>query len=470
MVRVLRPLAALLPAWLAGCAGMAPHAGPDAGPDTAFVVIGAGGAASARVVTRAASCPNLRVDGREVAMSVRVPHGAIPVRSDAPPAAAGAPSGAVLACELPLAPGVGAVSLGGRALPVPKAGPRRIVVIGDTGCRLKKPSYQDCNDPQAYPFAQVALSAAAWKPDLVIHVGDYHYREDPGPLDSAGKPRCAGSPWGYGWDAWDADFFGPGRALLQAAPMVAARGNHESCARAGQGYARYLDPRPYLARNSCDWPADDHVADYGPPYAVPLGDGAQLVVLDTAGTSWRGLPQSDPRRAIYAAQRDDVAVLARGARYNIAVTHHPLLAFGAETDRQTGAPRLFGGDRGLLDAFGDRDPLYWPREISLLLSGHVHLWEQLSFSSAHPTQFVSGFSGTEEDTTPLPAAIPPGQAPAPGAIVETFSSWVGGFGFMGMERTGADSWTVTVYDRDGKARNRCTVKGRKSACELAQVR
>jgi hypothetical protein len=30
--------------------------------------------------------------------------------------------------------------------------------------------------------------------------------------------------------------------------------------------------------------------------------------------------------------------------------------------------------------------------------------------------------------------------PAPGAVVEHFSSWVDGFGFMTMERRGADQW------------------------------
>ena len=57
--------------------------------------------------------------------------------------------------------------------------------------------------------------ARSWKPDLVIHVGDYHYRENACPKDIAG---CRDSPWGYGWDAWDADFFVPARPLLAAAP------------------------------------------------------------------------------------------------------------------------------------------------------------------------------------------------------------------------------------------------------------
>jgi hypothetical protein len=49
------------------------------------------------------------------------------------------------------------------------------------------------------------------------------------------------------------------------------------------------------------------------------------------------------------------------------------------------------------------------------------------------------------------------------------SSWIDGFGFMTMERTGPDTWQVVVHDRDGKPRNTCTVRGRHSACAVPQV-
>jgi hypothetical protein len=70
----------------------------------------------------------------------------------------------------------------------------------------------------------------------------------------------------------------------------------------------------------------------------------------------------------------------------------------------------------------------------------------------------------------LPASLPPDAAPAPGAIVEHFSSWVGGFGYMTLERSGSQSWNVTVRDADGAIKNTCRVEGRKSQCALAQVK
>lgn len=52
--------------------------------------------------------------------------------------------------------------------------------------------------PNGQPVARVITTVAAWKPDAVVHVGDYLYRETECPTD---QPGCAGAPWGYGWDS-----------------------------------------------------------------------------------------------------------------------------------------------------------------------------------------------------------------------------------------------------------------------------
>lgn len=462
------PLAVLSAAFLAGCAGIQPQPPAQGSLQSAFVILGEDGAAIARAITTAASCPAIEIDGRSAPMAVRSPLSPIPLRPQGGaakdrPAAVSSP---VQSCETPLPAGARSVLVAGRALPLPVAEPKRIVVIGDTGCRLKGREFQDCNDPAAYPFARVAASAAAWKPDLVIHVGDFHYREDPCPAD---RPGCAGSPFGYGWDAWNADFFAPARALLGAAPWVVARGNHETCVRGGQGWWRFLDPHPFRAESSCDDPARDDIGDYTDPYAVPLGDDAQLLVFDSANTSYKGFAAGDLRRERYADTYRKLESLAARARHTIAVDHHPLYGFGANEDRKTGAITLFGGDAGLIQTFGAIQPRLLPANVDVLLSGHVHLWEQVSFSSDHPTQFVSGFAGTAEDIVPLPVRVAPGTTPAPGAVVESMSSWIDGFGFMTMERTGADRWAVVIHDRDGRERNTCRVEGRRSYCALPQV-
>jgi hypothetical protein len=447
---------------LSGCASLAPA------PELAsFVVLGEDGAAVARVITAGAACPTIRFDERRETMTARAPAQVIAQRRTASPAADSKPSAfPVLTCEAPVPAGTMQASVSGHSLPLPRAQAGRIVVIGDTGCRLMNPNdYQKCNRPEAYPFARIAALAAAWQPDLVVHVGDYHYRENACPAD---RPGCAGSPWGYGWDAWNADFFAPGQSLLRAAPWVMARGNHESCNRGGQGFWRFLDPRPLLAGRDCNDAANDALGNYSDPYAVGLGNGAQLIVLDTSNTTYKGFDAQDPRRANYADSYRKMDALSRKAPYNIVVEHHPILGFGA-TRNKAGAVTLFNGDKGLQDAFGALDPMLLPKGVKAVLSGHVHLWEQVSFSSDHPTQFISGFSGTAEDIVPLPATLPDNASPAPGAVVKEMSSWVDGFGYMTMERTGAEQWDVKVWDTSGAVRNTCTISGSKSVCAKPQV-
>jgi hypothetical protein len=111
----------------------------------------------------------------------------------------------------------------------------------------------------------------------------------------------------------------------------------------------------------------------------------------------------------------------------------------------------------------------FPASVKLLLAGHVHVWTQLSFSSNHPSQFIAGFGGTQEDIVPLPRTLPADVNIAPGAVADHFSSWVDGFGFMTMERTGPESWDIEIHDVNGKVVNRCKAEGRQSSCEIPQV-
>jgi hypothetical protein len=434
---------------------------------SAFVVLGDGGQAQARVITTADACPSATVDGQSLAMSQRAAPETLPLRPTRSSPAESKPSAFPdRVCEATLPAGAKRAAVGGHRLPLPVAQPKRIVVIGDTGCRIKTSdkAYQACNDIHRYPFSRVAAAAAAFKPDLVLHVGDYLYRENACPADQDG---CAGSPWGYGWDAWSADFFAPGQVLLSAAPWVAVRGNHENCNRAGQGWWRFLEPRPLVAGRDCIDAANDGVGDYDDPYAAPLGDGAQIIVLDSSNTGNKPFDPASHEAVQYRDMYAKFAALAARAPYSIMVEHHPILGFAAT---QKGDKVVLNpGNAGIQSVFGAVNAGLVPANVQLLLAGHVHVWEQVSFSSPHPTQIIAGFSGTQEDIVPLPRTLPADAVVAPGAVVEAFSSWVDGFGFMTLERAGPDRWTAQVRDINGKIVNRCTITGRKSACETPQV-
>jgi hypothetical protein len=374
----------------------------------------------------------------------------------------------VTICEARLSSGTRRARLDGRTLPLTPAMVRRIVVIGDTGCRLKDGKgggpYQACNDPERFPFARIAAAAARWKPDLVVHVGDYHYRESPCP---GGVEGCRGSPSGYGFDAWKADFLDPAAPLLAAAPWVMARGNHETCERAGLGFRLLLDPAPLDPRTDCADPAKDFEGDFSPTYAVPLGGGDQLIVFDSAAAGLKPLSPGDPVFERFVAMREEIEALSRKARRAILVDHHPFLAYAA--GKGPHGDELYSGNMSLISTFGASGRALAPERADLVLSGHVHVWEALSFSSGEPAQIVAGFSGTEEDPVPLPATAPRDQPPAPGAVVAMMSSWTDGFGFMTLTRTGAAAWRIDVRDVDGRVINRCRLRGKALNCALGQV-
>ena len=452
---------------LFGCVTVPEGAGKTA--SSAFVVLGENGIPVARVLTAAQHCPSIQLDGVQVSMDLRAKSEVIPQRLTRSSVDESKPSDfPLLTCEKMIPPHTVSATVEGKTLPLPKPQAMRIVVIGDTGCRLKKSdgAYQPCNDPDRYPFAKIAALAAKWKPDLVVHVGDYLYRENVCPDGNAG---CAGSAWGYGWDAWKADFFHPASSLLQVAPWVMVRGNHESCARGGQGWWRFIDPRALTLGRDCNDAGNDDIGDYSDPYAVPIGGDAQFIVLDTSNTTGGPIPEGDIRQEKYLDMYQKLDKLSQQSGYNIAINHHPILGFAAKHNAKGGVS-LLPGNQGLQSVFGKVNPLILPPRVNALMSGHVHVWQEVSFSSPHPTQFVAGFSGTLEDVVPLPAVLPPGATPAPGAVVEHLSSWVNGFGFMTMERQDGNHWDVKVWNSAGQQVNACRIDGSKSVCEVAQVK
>ncbi|WP_337190960.1 metallophosphoesterase [Qipengyuania algicida] len=425
-------------------------------------MLGPDGAIEARAVTEADQCPSLNLDGKTHDMAVRAGPAIEPKRPTASPADLSKPSRfPVLTCEARIPAKVRSATVGRHRLALPKVNANRIVVIGDTGCRLKAAddAWQACNDPAAYPFARIAARAAAWKPDLVIHVGDYLYRENPCP---AGQSGCAGSPWGYGWDAWDADFFTPARKLLEAAPWVMVRGNHENCVRAGQGWWRFLDPRALEPGRDCNDPANDVTGDYSQPYAVPLGKGAQVVVMDLSHAGEEPIAPSDPRFEQYKQTSVALKYFTEQARFTFAADHYPI--FGVAAERKHDAIKLYPGNQALQSVFSALDPHILPKGVDTLLSGHIHVWEQVDFAGRQPSQFVAGFSGTQEDIVPLPKQLPPGVTPAPDASVRQFSSIVDKFGYMTLERIGKLSWKAKVNAIDGSVLKVCYISGRASRC------
>ena len=291
-----------------------------------------------------ASCPKIRISGVESAMTVRAPAvTSVASRGDFY-GSARLVDFPVLTCEAALPANTKSASINGQPLKVlpTTAAVNRVVVVGDTGCRVKGPTafvqaadgttsggdrLQDCSSEAAWPYAKLSRVAASFNPDLIVHNGDMHYREGfPEGVEKAfggsanaasggsqqdnaaikAKFAAAGisDSVSYGWRAWEEDFFKAAGPLLGAAPWAMTRGNHELCDRAAQGWFRFLDTRNFPKAGAAYARADEpeydgtdgaaanfkyargssfnvakNCSQYVDPVTVLLGD-LQLVLID----------------------------------------------------------------------------------------------------------------------------------------------------------------------------------------------
>jgi hypothetical protein len=318
-----------------------------------------------------------------------------------------------------------------------------VASLGDTGCRgvprsARKPSQtppdaarlermaQRC-DPTSWPLAALAAAAAARSPDLTIHVGDYRYfleEEEPRPSN--------------GWLYWAKDFFPAAQPLLLAAPLVAARGNHEACGDWGFGdsYFQLFGPEGVVDCATASDPMPPQAFDVAPGGLAEGGPALhRFVVLDTNDDAARGLT------ADYAAAM--AFTRAEGAPASAWwITHIPaIMLIDYDDAEHTGDLSLqadlvaAAGPAGL-EAWFCGDGSCRPSQV---LMGHQHLFQTVEFPDPEaagagwslPRQVMVGHGGTKiDDSSPAPAgasrcrsdafgALAPAGGPAPVAVVET---------------------------------------------------
>jgi hypothetical protein len=385
----------------------------------AWVELGPGGSAIVRiVVTASGDCPKVKIDGKSRPTRVRplMPAGFRPV------------------CQAGIPAGARTASVNGQKLALPRPNPSRVVVFGDTGCRIKGNKIQDCNDVNKWPFLQVASDAAQENPDLVIHVGDFLYREIPCPAGSEAK--CGGTPAGDNWDAWNADFFTPAAKLLTTAPWAFSRGNHETCERSWRGWFYYLDPR--------DW--DGTCTPYSGVYVIQLGK-FQLAMLDSS--SVKEDLADEQQISTYAAELSSLHM-----EHGWLVDHHPFWGFKSNEENSEVKPIAVPLEEAWKRAA--------PKGIDLILSGHIHLFEFVGLDAGHPAQLVAGDGGTD-------MAVPV-QTPANGTVVrgasvttsETLHEW----GYTLLVRQGS-GWQLSLKNHAHKVLVTCSISNGPANCTMA---
>jgi hypothetical protein len=407
-----------------------------------------------RAITDGNDCPVLRADGQPLPMKLR----AAPETILKGVASAHFP---VRSCEAKVPSNVVGLAFDNMPLSLTRGAPRRIVIIGDTGCRIEHENgedyrLQDCNDAGAWPYAKIARHAAEARPDLVIHVGDYHYRDAACPEGWIG---CKGSPHGPGWDAWYADFFEPSAPLFAAAPWIMVRGNSETCKRAGEGWFRFLDARAMPKECS----------DFTEPIAITLEDLA-FVVMDTAS--------ADPKEsAVKKLEPDGLNELLRiqfqTARRLLApgaegwlLTHRPLYGLRSNKSAAQNGTASYVFDNITLQAAAAQ-PADLLSNFEMILSGHIHTFEALNVdavvggqTSRRAPQLVVGIGGDNLEPLEAECNVEGGTVAvkAKGLVIRRF-------GYAVWEREGKD-WRGSLFNADGKITTRCRLSGSLN-CECA---
>ena len=375
-------------------------------------------------LTPSNGCPAATVDGTPVTLTPR-----------------GAPSGAtddartqfnILMCEAPVSAfGHSSATIGGVTLKMPVSNPQRILFIGDTGCRVTSAvsGTQNCNDPQQFPLQFISNYAASFKPDLIVHVGDFFYREQPCPTGFTG---CANNPYFDNWPSWNADWFGPAKNLLAAAPLAISRGNHESCNRGAHGWFRLLDPfayntnavnciGQYAPMTGAPGTRTSYVSDfdYSAPYVVKAGQ-VSLLMFDSSDSNTTApdsttttLPTSPyPSMtipSIYTSQLG--AILPTLSASNLFFVTHKS-SFDIRQAKVNGS--FAGGDATQQSVFNTLSGGGVPAQIKLIVAGHDHQFEVVNFTdSRYAPQLTTGNGGTllDNNTGSQPQAFSPDTNP-----------------------------------------------------------
>ena len=94
-----------------------------------------------------------------------------------------------------------------------------------------------------------------------------------------------------------------------------------------------------------------------------------------------------------------------------------------------------------------------PASLTLLLAGHVHLFEGLAFEPRRPPMLLVGNGGTALDDAITQSLV---GMTLDGATLTTAKT-LATFGYVTMEPVGSN-WRAIVHDVDGRVLTECTIQ------------
>lgn len=324
-------------------------------------------------------------------------------------------------CQATLPKGTASVHSSSGIINIPQK-PLRIVIMGDTGCRLKyqngKGPIQKCEDEKEWPFSRLVRAVEKENADLMVHVGDYHYREactDP----VLCKPYQG--TLGYGFKPWEADFVKPALPLLRQKPWIFVRGNHEDCHRAYEGFNKLLSP---VGEEKCVDAQETRYSSFG-NFLIVNFDNASV---DDRPAEMKSAAMRD-LKARYKKMVDTIN--ARPETEVWLVTHKPIWGLAPSWDGPGVAPVNLN-----MEAMTREWPL--PKKVKAVFAGHIHSFQIATGN--HPPEMIIGESGTALDiyNDETRKMIPAGHTVFPSD-----------HGYALMEKDVNGRWVATIKGYDG---------------------
>ena len=361
-----------------------------------------------RVATAQASCPEIQVEGHKIPLLER--------------AHTEDRGQKITVCEGDLSSTNKSVTVMGQTHRLDIKNFKLIAVIGDTGCRIKAHGdefdIQDCRSDETWPFARMLNEVILpMHPDLIVHVGDYHYRESECPI---GNANCEGSIAGDTIESWQQDFFIPAKRALNEANWLFVRGNHEVCRRAGPTWFRFLDAHSYL--ENCA----DQLSDSNSPLSSTVG-GVTLSWVDAA----------DDHNI-----QPSLNQLSKTLRLkSFLFMHRPFLIPGEDPEATTNNHLPVSlQKRGMITA---------------LIVGHRHKFEMSRFNDGRPPELITGNGGTKLLVPEAGLRIKDGWSAKSEKSVAQSTYWRHGFLTLQKQSLKKGSkkepgWLAVEHDVDGK--------------------
>lgn len=321
--------------------------------------------------------------------------------------------------------------------------PKSIAVIGDAGCEVTSgtvgsPGNQDCQ--KDWPLQPLAMHGAAQsRPDLVVHVGDYVYREQPQGANDA-TPGCNTHGQAPDWACLVKDFLAPAEALLAEAPIVFTRGNHEDCEKGkvgrGSEWFRYFATDPQKDNECFSFPQSETE-----PAQINAGT-LHFVLFDSSLASDSKSPDMT-QVGHYKKWFDEVNTLAGNHPTHdyFLLSHKPL--WMVKSASSTAVTWL---NQTLATSVKQSSAHELASNIRLVLSGHIHLYQMLDFvKSTRPPQITVGSSGTTLNQAPDDTKVQ-GQMVDGEAVNHSISHDMHGYALL---RGMGGKWHLTFHDSSG---------------------